>query len=126
MKRFFAIVLIICLFISIICCGCSKYKCRDEAKKLGESAIFYAEQYIDGVITAEEAEKNISVIFYELSDYCDATHDDTLDSATALCESTLNLEVQNLYLCFINENYDGGKIADIKDEVNDIKETIRY
>lgn len=124
MKKVAAFLLTIVLVLCV--CGCSQYKCRDEAKKYGESAIFYAEQYIDGVITVEKARENISIISDELEDYCDTTHNDTLKSDMKLCESTLSLAVRNLYFEFYNEEYTGGQIADIKETVEDIKKYISY
>ena len=120
----FAVVLAVVLAVGI--CGCSQYKCRDEVKKFGESAIFYAEQYINGIILAEEAYENISVIADEFDEYLDVKQDDTLDSSMELCESTLYLEICNLHLEFFNEKYTGGEIANIKDEIEDIKKTISY
>lgn len=126
MKRFIGIVLSFFILISIVCCGCSQYKCRDEAKKIGESAVFYAEQYINGIITAEQAYEHISTISDRLDKYCKTTHDDNLDVDTALCETTLNIAVNTLYYEFLNEILQGGKITEIKDTLEDIKKYISY
>ncbi len=117
MKKKFVLLL---LAAAIMLCGCSRYECREEAKEYGESAVFYAEKYIDGEISAEEAYQNVSVVYDELDAYCDATHDDDLDSDIKLCETILSSTVLRLKSNLFLEDVSGGKIADIKSNIEDI------
>lgn len=115
----------ICVLISTVLCGCSQNECREEAKEYGESAVFYAEQYIDGIITADEAYQNIKAVSENFNEFCEKTHDDTLDSTIKLCESTLKLTISTLCCNFLIEDMSGGSISDIKDSVESIKKYIQ-
>lgn len=124
-KKIVLFLLAICVLISTVLCGCSQNKFSDEAKKYGESAVFYAEQYIDGIITVEEAYQNIKAVSENFNEFCEKTHNDTLDSTTKLCESTLKLKINTLCCDFLVEDMSGGSISDIKDSVESIKEYIQ-
>lgn len=120
-----AVSLIILLLTGVLT-GCSQYRCRDEARKYGESAVFYAEQYLNGNISAEDAYENICAVRDELNDYCDETHNDNLNSDIKFCENMLSLDVKILVSQFLIEKWNGGRAGDIKETVSKIKEEISY
>lgn len=126
MKKYIAVSLSLFILIFTTLCGCSQYKCRDEVKKYGESAVLYAEQYINGLVTADEAYQKIKFVSKKLSEYCQKTHNDTMDSSMKLCESSLDVSVNTLCIRLLTEDMSGGYISEIKESIDDIKQYISY
>lgn len=118
-QKIIAIFLIAVAAISF--CGCnSGQKHSDEAIKAAESAIMYAERYINGVDDVETAQDNLNAV----SDELDAYLDENEDNETYNADWVISMDLLSLNFMFITESISGGQISDIQNKVDELKAEI--
>lgn len=118
-QKIIAIFLIAVTAISF--CGCnSGQKHSDEAIKAAESAIMYAERYINGVDDVETTQDNLNAV----SDELDAYLDENEDSETYTADWVVSMDLLDLSFMFITESISGGQISDIQNKVDELKTEI--
>ena len=125
----FLIILLVCLLIlgtvhwDFDISDLKREKYSDEAIKAATATIMYSEQYFDGTITAEQAQVYIQNVTDELNMYHEL---DSENSRTYWDDSVICSKLSLVSLLYINEKYFGGNIAEIKEEVDFLREEIRY
>lgn len=119
-QKIIAIFLIAVAAISF--CGCnSGQKHSDEAIKAAESAIMYAERYINGVDDVETAQDNLNAVSDELEAYLDENEGSETYDADYW---GISMKLLNLNFMFITESISGGQISDIQDQIDELKTEI--
>lgn len=115
-------VIILALFMMLSVCGCAKVEHSKEAIEAAESAIMYAEQYVNGTMSVEETEKNVSAAEDKLKEYLDKNEDSEYHFKDGILQTQLSI----LSLTFMSEESKGGRISDIKSQIEELKKEINY
>ncbi len=121
MKKTVSLLLIFILAFSI--CGCSnRNQYSESAIEAAKSAIFYSEQYINGAISAEDADEHIDSVYEDFQVYL-TTHK---DSETYDKDFLISSKILSLSIAFTYESFGDSEITNIKNETEELKKEIGY